>query len=474
LGGEIFSLTLSQLSKAIREGKTSPIECVQSFLERIDKINPRLNAYITITGKEAAREAEERERELKKGVVRGPLHGIPVSVKDNIMTKGVATTSGSKLLAEWIPDYDAVVVERLKTSGAIILGKTNLDEWAKTSSGINPYFGIIRNPWDMDRIPGGSSGGSAAAVAASLCPASIGNDAAGSVRNPASLCGVVGLKPTYGRIPCYGTVKVGGTLATQGLLTQNSEDAALLLEVLAGSDPRDRSTLGTPSLGRIDLNGSLEGMRLGVVREYFFDTVSTEVRQSVERAVEVLEGLGMQVDEVFIPHLRYAPIIWAPIARVEGWAGHEDNIRKRPNDYGRAILTRLLLGKFIDGSQYLKAQRARALLIKEFDDVLSHVDCLATATTPIVAPRIDEYKSGYLDVDGKKVEVGMIYSFMARCTLPFNLTGHPAVSTPCGFSSSGLPIGLQIIGKAFDEARILRIAYHYEKATRFIERKPLF
>ncbi|MBI4257320.1 MAG: Asp-tRNA(Asn)/Glu-tRNA(Gln) amidotransferase subunit GatA [Thaumarchaeota archaeon] len=471
---KISDLTLAQASRDIRSGKLSPVDLAEAFFERIEKVNPRLNAYTMLLKKKALREAEGAEKELKKGKRRGSLHGIPISIKDNIWTKGFITTAGSKLLANWVPEHDAAVVEKLSNAGAIILGKTNLHEWAKGSSTLNPFYGATKNPWDLARVPGGSSGGSASAVAGSLCLGSLGTDAAGSVRMPASLCGAVGLKPTFGRIPHYGVVDGSGSwsLDTIGTLTKTSEDTAIMLEALAEPDERDKNSLGLPPLGKMNLNQDLKGITIGIIKDHFLDICAGEVKRGMEAAVKVFEKLGMTVDEAKIPHIRKAPFIWSTISRVEAWASHEKTVRTNPEGYSRGILTRILLGQFIGAHYYLKAQRARSILIKEFEDAFRKFDFMITPATPLPAPRIDEHESGYLDVDGKKVEVGGIYSFLARCTIPINLTGHPAVSTLCGFSKSGVPLGLQIIGKAFQETRLLAVSHQYEKATGYAKKHP--
>ena len=468
-------LSLTQLATEIRGGSISPVEVVDAFLERIERLNPQLNAYVLMLKETARQEAKAREKEVKEGKYRGPLHGIPMSLKDNIYTKGITTAAGSKLLANWAPDHDAAVLERLRAGGAIILGKTNLHEWAKGSTTANPFFGTTRNPWKTDRVPGGSSGGSAAAVAASLCLGSLGTDAAGSVRMPASLCGVAGLKPTFGRIPHHGVVDGSGSWSfdTIGILTRTSEDAARMLEVLGGPDERDKSSLGLPPQRPIDVDADLKGTRLGVVRRHFYEKSAEEVQRGVDAAIKVFERLGFSVEEVQIPHIDYAPFLWSTISRSEAWASHRELIRTRPNDYSRGILTRILLGKFIGASHYLNAQRARSLLIKEFDEALSRVDYLLTPSTPIPAPTLQECQSGWLNVDGRKEEVGGIYSFLASCTIPFNLSGHPTLSTLCGFSADGLPLGLQITGRPFDESGVLAVGWQYEKAAGWKERRPV-
>ncbi|MBI2184364.1 MAG: Asp-tRNA(Asn)/Glu-tRNA(Gln) amidotransferase subunit GatA [Thaumarchaeota archaeon] len=471
---KIADVTLAQASRDISSGSISPVDLAEAFFDRIDKLNPKLTAYTLLLKEKALKQAEKAEKEIKQGKRRGPLHGIPLSIKDNIWIKGFPTTAGSKLLAGWVPEYDAAVVERLSDAGAVILGKTNLHEWAKGSSTLNPFYGHTKNPWDISRVPGGSSGGSASAVAASLCLGSLGTDAAGSVRMPASLCGTVGLKPTFARIPHYGVVDGSGSwsLDTIGILTKTSEDAAFLLEALAGPDERDKGSVGLPPLGKVNLNHDLKGLEIGVIKDHFFDICAEEVKKGVEAAVRVFEKLGASVDEVKLPHIRKAPFMWATISRVEAWAAHEKTVRSSPQGYSRGILTRILLGQFIGAHYYLKAQRARAILIKEFEDAFKKLDFMITPATPLPAPTIDDHESGYLDVDGRKVEVGGIYSFLARCTIPINLTGHPAVSTLSGFSKQGVPLGLQIIGKAFQENKILAVSHQFEKATGYVNKHP--
>ncbi|MAH21633.1 MAG: Asp-tRNA(Asn)/Glu-tRNA(Gln) amidotransferase GatCAB subunit A [Thaumarchaeota archaeon] len=465
--------TLATLAEDIRSGRSSPVSILEEVLERIDAINPKLNAYILLLRDRAIREAKEMEDEAKQGRFKGPLHGIPISLKDSLMTKGIRTTAGSKLLADWIPDKDAVVVEKLRTGGAITVGKTNLHEWAKGSSTLNPFFGSTKNAWGVDRIPGGSSGGSATAVAASLCFGSVGTDAAGSVRMPAALCGVVGIKPTFGRIAHFGVVPGSGSwsLDTVGLLTKTAEDAAIMLDAISGPDPRDKSSLIVPPLGVLDLELDLEGAKVGVVKGSLFDASSKEVRQSIDMAAKILEKLGMIVEEVEIEHLPYASAIWSTISRTEAWASHEASIKNKPEGYSRSILTRVILGKYIGGHHYLKAQRARGLLIREFDEAIKGRDCLIAPSTPIPAPTIEEYKTGYHDVDGRKEEVGGVYSFLGSWTIPFNLTGQPTISVPCGFSSDGMPLGLQIAGKPYEESKVLAIAHQYEKASGFLNKR---
>lgn len=455
----------------------TPTECVEGFLERIERYNPGLNAFITVLREEAMRDALERERELKSGASRGELHGIPVALKDNIMTKGVRTTAGSKLLADWVPENDASVVEHLRKAGAVIIGKTNLHEWAKGGAATNPFFGATKNPWNSERIPGGSSWGSASAVAASLSPAALGTDGAGSVRIPASFCGVVGFKPTYGLIPTYGIVDGGGvygsgTLDNVGTFTRSSEDAMILLAALAKPDSRDRSSLGLPSFQKVNLEEGLKGVKVGVFQKYFFEIIAREVKEAIEGSLRVLERLGIETQEVSVPHVGDAALVWSVISRAEGWAAHERYLKSQPEGYSRPLLLRSFLGKFIDSDHYLRAQRLRSLLIEEFNQAFRQVDCILVPTTPVAAPSLDEWQSGYINVDGRKEEVGGVYGLYARCTNIFNLTGHPAVSIPCGFTSAGLPMGAQLVGRPFEDAKLLRVSHQCERASEWSYKMP--
>lgn len=469
-------LTLNEASAQIQRRELSPVDLTSGYLERIGKLNPALNAYVTITEERALANAKVAEEEIRLGKYRGPLHGIPVSIKDNLATQGVRTTAGSKILADWIPDHDATVVQRLKQAGAVILGKNNMHEWALGGTTINPFYGTTRNPWNRDCIAGGSSGGSAVAVAAGLCLGSIGTDSAQSVRNPASMCGVVGLKPTYGRVSQFGTVAGTGAFSTNhtGPLAKTVEDCALILQAIAGYDPRDplSSSEAVPNYSAC-LAGSLRGLKAGVLRGYFDEVMASDVRKSFSEAVETLKSLGMEFEEVTTPHMDLIPAIKVCTSRVENAAAHDPLLRTRSKDYSRQTLYSYVSALLTPATTYMMAQRARRIVCAEFDDLLRRVQLLMLPTVPFPAPTIEECNQGWLEIDGKKYprqdERSGLDTFT---TIPFNITGLPAISVCCGFSKSGLPIGMQIAAGAFQEQLIFQVAHAYERAAGWYKRKP--
>lgn len=473
---DVEELTIAEIAPKIRGKKISPVELIRSYLERIERLNSLLNAYQTLTAEQALADAKVAEREIRRGKYRGVLHGIPFSIKDNLATRGVRTTAGSKILAQWVPDFDATVVARLKESGAILLGKNNMHEWASGGTTINPFFGASRNPWDTSRITGGSSGGSAAAVAASLCLMSIGTDNAGSVRNPASQCGTVGLKATYGRVSRYGGVPGTGGFSTDhfGILTKTVRDSAFVLKAIAGHDPRDplSAEVPVPNYAK-SLGQGVKGLRVGLVKGYFDKIVSNEVKSAFDDAVKFLESMGLKVTEVSIPHVHLVPAVQTVTSRVENVATQEHYLRTRPREYSPVLLYRHVTSLAIPASAYVQAQRVRRLICQEFDHALEAVDVIVAPTVTIPAPTIDECNRGSLDFDGKRVNVQDFGgSFGIVCTTPFNVTGLPALSLCCGFSSRGLPIGLQFAGRPFDENMVFRVAHAYERAAKWYQRKP--
>ena len=468
--------TIAGLGSEIRNRKVSAVEVTRLFLERIERINPILNAYVTVTADDALADATRAENEIGHGGYRGPLHGIPFSIKDNIATKGVRTTAGSKILDQWKPDFDATVVAKLKEAGAVILGKTNLHEWALGGTTINPFYGTTRNPWDLNRIAGGSSGGSAAAVASSLCLGSIGTDSAQSVRNPGSMCGIVGLKPSYGRISQYGTVPGTGAYSCNhtGILTKNVEDAAIVLQAVAGHDPQDPLSAGKPvanycaSIGR-----NIKNLRIGILRGYFEEDMAKEVKETFYEAIAVLQHLGVETEDVTIPHMDLMPAVKVCTSRVENASAHERNLRTHARDYSKQTLYAYLSALLVPASAYLMAQRVRRIICDEFHDLLKRVQLLALPTVPFTVPTIDECNTGWLNIDGKKVrrqdERGGADSL---CAIPFNVTGFPSMSVPCGFAKAGTPIGMQIASGPFQEELIFSVAHAYEQATEWHKRKP--
>ncbi len=454
-------LTIAELAPLIENGDVSPVVVTRAVLERIEALDGRLNAYITVLHDEALSAAREAENAISAGGYLGPLHGVPISLKDLFWTRGVRTTAGSRILADFIPHEDAHSVARLKAAGAVIVGKTNLHEFAFGVTTINPHYGTTRNPWDPERIVGGSSGGSVAAVAAGLCTAAMGTDTGGSIRIPAALCGIVGLKPTYGRVSRHGVVPLAWTMDHAGPMTRSVRDAALMLNVVTGHDPRDPASTDAPVPSfTAGLDAGVKGLRLGVPRHFYFDDLNAEVERCVQAAIDVLGRLGGTIEEVVLPRLEYAPAVYWPISVSEAAAYHRDWLINRPQDYGDDVRQRMGAGLVVPSVRYLQAQRARRLIADDFRHALREVDVLLAPTTPIPAPRIDE--AGAPEVR----------TTLLRLTSPANLAGLPALSVPCGFTGAGLPVGLQIIGRAFDEATVLRVGHAYEAAAGWGMRIP--
>ena len=473
---DLETLTIAGLAPEIANRNISPVALTRLYLERIERLNPAINAYVTVTSEDALAQAQIAEEEIAHGHHRGPLHGIPFSIKDNIVTRGVRTTAGSKILANWIPNYDASVVGRLKDAGAVILGKTNLHEWALGGTTINPFYGTTRNPWDSNRISGGSSGGSAAAVASSLCLASIGTDSAQSVRNPASMCGIAGLKPTYGRISQHGSVPGTGAYSCNhlGILARTVEDTAIVLAAVAGHDPQDPSSARervpeySGSLGK-----TVNGLKVGILRGYFEEVVTAEVREVFFQAVAVLESLGIETEEVTTAHMDLIPAVKVCTSRVENSSAHDHNLRTRARDYSQQTLYAYLSALTVPASSYLLAQQVRRLICDEFHDLLQRVQLLALPTVGFTVPTIQECDDGWVNIDGKKIprsdERGGADSL---CAIPFNVTGLPSMSVCCGFSKLNTPIGMQIAAGPFQEELIFSVAHAYEQATEWHNRRP--
>jgi aspartyl-tRNA(Asn)/glutamyl-tRNA(Gln) amidotransferase subunit A len=463
---ELCQLDITELGPLLRERKLSPIELTEAYLDRIDRLDPRLNTYIRVLPEQARQAAREAEVEIGRGAWRGALHGVPVGIKDLFDVAGVPNTMGSKILRDNIPETDATVVARLKEAGAIVLGKHNLHEFAFGITSENPHFGVVRNPWNIERVPGGSSGGTAAAVAAGLCAGGLGSDTGASIRAPASFCGIVGLKPTYGRVSRAGALPLAWSLDHAGPLARSVADCALLLQAIAGSDARDpaTSTEAVPDF-LAALEQGLAGIRLGIPREYFFEVVEPDVERLVDEAVATLEQLGAQVHEVSLPHVMHAQVAGNVIMSTEAAAWHADWLRERPQDYGADVLQRIRAGLLVHATEYLHSQQMRTLIQGDFASAFSQVDVVLSPTVPLVAPPIGRTleAGGPLNVPPRAIA--------NRATVPCNLTGMPAISVPCGFSS-GLPVGLQIMGPAFGEPVVLRVAAAYEAATDWRKQRP--
>jgi aspartyl-tRNA(Asn)/glutamyl-tRNA(Gln) amidotransferase subunit A len=464
---ELTHLSIAEAAEQIRCRALSPVELTRAYLDRIQRHDGDLQSYITVLRAEALAAATAAEQEIARGGYRGPLHGVPVALKDLVMTRGIRTTCGSRILREWIPDADATVVTRLGAAGAILLGKLNMHEFAYGPTGVNPHYGTATNPWDRARMPGGSSSGSGVAVAASLAAAALGTDTGGSVRIPASLCGIVGLKPTYGRVSRAGVIPLAWSLDHVGPMTRTVEDAAILLHTLAGRDPADPSTADVPVRDyRRALETRIRGLRLGLPRDLFFEHLDPEVRAAVLGAARSLEGLGLAVEEVPLPRISHAVPASFAIITAEATAYHEGYLRTHAAEYGADVRARLMSGQFVLATQYLKAQRARQVIRSDVDAVLRHLDALLLPTTPIPAQPLEARE---VTVDGVTEDVRW---WLVRCTRPINVTGHPALSLPCGFTAGGLPIGLQLVGRYFDEATLLCIGHAFEGLSPIKGRRP--
>lgn len=449
--------SISALSQLIQKKELSPVDLIEETLALIERLNPKLNAYLSVYADEALDAARRAESEIARGGYRGPLHGIPVSIKDIFAARGQRTTAGSKILADYVPDYDAAVIEKLKRAGAIIIGRTNLHEFALGTTTVNPHYGATRNPHDPGRIAGGSSGGSAVSVATGMAAASLGTDTGGSIRIPAALCGVVGLKPTFGRVSKFGVIPLAWSLDHVGPITRTARDAAILLETIAGYDRRDISSRDVPVPRYSELLGrEVRGARIGRPVDYFFDILTDEARRSFEQATAALAELGCELVEVQLPSAHLIESAYLHTSLAEAAAYHQANLRRRPADYGDDVRARLELGTSISPSAYLDGQRARRALLREFEAALELADALVTPTVPLPATLIGEEK---VEIQGRSYNLRSLH---LRLTCPFNLTGLPAISIPCGSTRQGLPLGIQIAGRRFDEERVLVLAHALE------------
>jgi aspartyl-tRNA(Asn)/glutamyl-tRNA(Gln) amidotransferase subunit A len=459
-------LDVGQLSAAIRARDVTPIEVADAYLRRIERVDPSLNAYITVLADQARQAAQAAEAELAAGHYRGPLHGVPVGVKDLFDVAGVPTTMGSSILRDNVATTDATVVSRLKQAGAIILGKHNLHEFAFGITSENPHFGAVHNPWDLERVPGGSSGGTAAAVAAGLCAAGLGSDTGASIRAPASFCGIVGFKPTYSRVSRAGALPLAWSLDHVGPLARSVADCGLVLQAIAGHDPRDptSSDMSAPDFNA-DLGLGVAGLRLGVPRDYFFEVVEPDVERLVRAAIGTLENLGGIVQEIELPHVKHAQVAGNVIMSSEAAAWHRDWLRERPDDYGRDVLARIRGGLLVRAVEYLGSQQMRSLVQQDFASAFERVDVVLGPTVPLVAPPVGRTFEpiGPLNLPARGIA--------NRTTIPCNLTGMPAISVPCGFSD-GLPVGLQIMAPAFAEPLALRVAAAYEASSPWRGARP--
>lgn len=463
---DLDGLTITSAAKLIRGRKVSAVELAKATLKRIAALE-HLKAFITVTPELALKQARRADRDLARGEYRGPLHGIPVSLKDLYWTKGIRTTAGSKILGDFTPTEDSTATARLAAAGAVLVGKANLHEFAIGATTENPFYGTCHNPWNFDYIPGGSSGGSAAAVAAGLGLASLGSCTGGSIRIPASFCGIVGLKPTYGVVPRTGIVPNSSSLDHGGPLTRTAADAADVLEAIAGPDGKDPSavTQTLPS-ARTALRRSVKGLRIGVPTNYYFDIIDPEVDALVREAIAELRRLGARIVPVQVPAVEHCLDACVVVAWSECANFHRRWLMERPHDYGADTLEYLSGALAYRGTDYVQAQRVRARIRQSFREVFRTVDVLASPTGVITASRIGqtEFKLGRRSVP--------VLSVMARITCIANLTGEPAVSVPCGFTRAGLPVGLQIHGPKMSDMLVLGVANAYEQASGWADRTP--
>jgi aspartyl-tRNA(Asn)/glutamyl-tRNA(Gln) amidotransferase subunit A len=489
----ILEQSAFEVAETVRSRQVSVAEVTRATLEAIERIEPKLRAYIGVDAAGATERAAELDARLDAGETLGPLGGVPIAVKDNIVVRGGETTCASKILSGFISPYDATVVERLRAAGAVLLGKTNLDEFAMGSSTENSAAAVTRNPWDVERVPGGSSGGSAAAVAARLAFAALGSDTGGSIRQPASFCGVTGLKPTYGRISRYGLVAFASSLDQIGTLARDARDTALLLGVIAGHDAMDTTSADEPVPDYVaglngdlaGLDGNLAGLKIGMPTEYFGAGIEPETEQAIRSAIDRLATLGAEVVEIGLPHLDYAIATYyiictaeasSNLARYDGVrygrrAGGDDNVvemykMSRETGFGAEVKRRILLGTYVLSAgyydaYYLKALKVRTLIKQDFDKALERVDCIVAPVSPTTAFKIGEKVS-----DPLTMYLSDIY------TISLNLAGLPGLTVPCGFDAKRLPVGMQLIGKPFDEPTLLRAAHVYQQATDWHTRVP--
>jgi aspartyl-tRNA(Asn)/glutamyl-tRNA(Gln) amidotransferase subunit A len=478
-------LTIHELQNLIRAGEATSSDIVQSVFERIDEVEGRVHSYITLMKENAFAEAARADQDIKVGKIKA-LTGIPIALKDIVCTKGFLTTCGSHILHNYMPPYDATVVEKLKEAGAVFTGKTNMDEFAMGSSTETSYFGITRNPWDLDRIPGGSSGGSAAAVAADECIASIGSDTGGSIRQPAALCGVVGMKPTYGRVSRYGLIAFASSLDQIGPFTKDVEDCAIMMNAIAGYDPRESTSvpMAVPDYTEL-LPRGIDGWKVGIPKEYFIEGIDPDVSEAMQRVITTIEGLGATCVGISLPHTEYCLAVYYIIAPAEassnlarydgvkyGFRSQDgsdllDMYKKtRSAGFGAEVKRRIMIGTYALSSGYYdayykKASQVRALIKRDFEDAFTRCDAILTPTSPTPAFKI-----------GEKMDDPLQMYLSDIFTISTNLAGIPGISVPCGFTWEGLPIGAQFLAGHFEEGKLIQIASAFEKQANLEKRRP--
>ena len=461
-------LSLAEAARLVEEKEVSPVDLVESSLERITAVDERLKAYIAVYEDEARQVAKACETMIVAGHKLGPLHGIPVALKDNIGLKGLRTTAGSKVLADWIPEEDATVAARLKGAGAVVIGKTNMHEFAWGGTSANPHYGFVRNPWNTDRFPAGSSGGSGAAVAALLCYGALGTDTGGSIRLPSAINGIVGIRPTIGRVSNHGVIPLAWSMDTVGPMARTVEDCAIMFGAVAGHDPKDAGSAAVPVADyTADLGRGVQGIRIGIVPGYFFSHLQPPVHDAVRGALGVLEELGASVVDVEIGHIHGNISAQLTVESCEPSTYHQRWLRERPEDYGDDVRLLLEIGEMHFATHYIQAQRYRGLLRQEFMEAFKDVDVFICPALPFTATRVGEMSV----VIENGVEEDMLAAIMQFTGVP-SLTGLPSLAVPCGYDDEGLPVGMQIIGRPFDETTLFRVGAAFQGASEFHMRAP--
>ena len=483
---ELYSLTVSEIARKIKEKEITIKEVLDSVYNRIENVEEKVSAYVTLTKEQAYNRATKLQERLDNGEDIGIMGGVPIAIKDNICTNGIKTTCSSKMLENFVPFYDATVIEKLENAGAIIIGKTNMDEFAMGSSTENSAIKKTKNPWDLERVPGGSSGGSAAAVACDIAPCALGTDTGGSIRQPASFCNVVGLKPTYGLVSRYGIVAYASSLDQVGPLTKSVEDAAILLNVIAGKDEKDTTSADIPKKDYLkSIKDDIKSKRIGVPIEFISDGINEDVKKAYEENLNTLKELGAEIIEIKLDYAKYSLPTYYIIATAEASSnlGRYDGIRyghrakdfssldelyvkSRTEGFGDELKRRIMLGTYVLSSGYYDAyykrgQKVRTLIIDDFKKAFEKCDVIAIPTTPNTSFKFGEKTSNPLEM-----YLEDIY------TVPVNIAGLPGISVPGGFDKNGMPIGMQFISKAFDEENLLQVAYTFEKNTGFNMKKP--
>jgi len=460
---EVCYLTISEIAAALRRKDFSPVELTQALLQRIEAIDGKLHSFITLTSDLALTQAKQAEQEMRSGADRGPLHGVPIALKDLYATRGIRTTCHSGVLENWVPDYDATAVTMFQQAGAILFGKLGMHEFAFGGPSIDAPFPAVRNPWNTDHIPGGSSSGAGAALAAGLCYGALGSDTGGSIRTPSSHCGIVGIKPAYGRVSRYGVVPLSWSLDHAGPMARGVEDCAILLQAIAGYDAKDPASANVPVPNfQSEIKAGIKGLRVGMPRAHWFDEnlgIDPEIEKVFNQAIEVLKELGASLVDIDGKPFSLARKANQTILVCEAYAYHEETYRETPMKFGTSVRRRMLEGAFLSAADYIAAQRARAVLNEQIRANFSRVDVFAVPG----APRPPE---AFAKMNPQE------QNLRPNFTNPFNLTGLPAITVPCGFTAGNLPVGLQIVAPPLDEPTCFRAAYAYEQATEWHNQRP--